>query len=330
MRMRSISIVAILIVLIVAMSGCTSTGTPTPAATATPAPSQAATSGYPMTVTDNFDRTATLNQEPQRIVSLSPANTEMLFALGLGGKIVGNTDFDDYPAEAKNITHVSGYSTVSYEKIMMVSPDVIFADDITGEETVTSLREKGFQVVELKNNNMSNVINNIELMGKVTNTESNATALVADINARISNISSKTAGLNESQKPTVLLLTGYVPESGIWVFGSNTYGDELIKLDGGINVAGNVSEYSEMSKEAIIKADPDYIIVPVDGLMTTEANYNALKNGTEAWAKDLKAVKNGRVIMVDGSLMFRPGPRLPDAAVVIARAIQPELFPVTS
>ena len=320
--MKRITIITILCVLIVALSGCT-TPSPTPASpTATPA----AQAGYPLTFTDFYGKTTTIDKQPERLVSLSAANTEMLFALGLGSKIVGTDDYSDYPAEAKNITHVSGYSGVSYEKIMAINPDVIFVEDIVGEEAVTSLRDKGYKVVEVKNNNMTMIVENIKLMGKVTNTESNATALVNDINARMDAISAKTAGLNESQKPAVLLLAGYLSGQPIYVYGANTYGDDMIKLDGGINAAGNITEYKVMSTEAIIAADPDYIIIPVDGVMTTQSDFDHIKDGNESWMQGLQAVKNGNVVKVEGSMMMHPGPRMPDAAMIIARAIHPELF----
>ena len=93
-----------------------------------------------MTITDYYNRTATLAQAPERIVSLSAANTEMLFDLGVGDKIVGIDDYSNYPDAAKNITHVSGFAEVSYEKITAANPDVIFAEDIIGEAAVTKLR----------------------------------------------------------------------------------------------------------------------------------------------------------------------------------------------
>ena len=324
--MKRITIIAVLIALIVAMSGCT-TPSPGPSAPANATATPAAQSAFPVMITDAFGMTTTLDKAPERIVSLSAANTEVLFALGLGDKIVGTDDYSEYPAEAKNITHVSGYSGVSYEKIMTVNPDVIFVEDIVGEEAVTSLRDKGFKVIEVKNNNMSTIVETIELMGKATGTESSATALINDINARMDSIYVKTADLNESQKPTVLLLAGYVAGSSIYVYGNNTYGDDMIRLVGGINAAGDISEYKVMSTEAIIKADPDYIIIPIDGIMATEKDFDNFRYGNESWMQGLSAVKNGNVIRVDGNVMMRPGPRMPDAALDMARAIHPELFP---
>lgn len=322
MQAKHILIIFMLVATVAALSGCTS---PTP--TATPVPTNAPAAHFPVTISDSFGRTATLTKAPEKIISLSAANTEMLFALGLGNKIVGTDDYSDYPAEAKNITHVSGFSTVSYEKIAAANPDLIVAEDIIGEEAVTKLRSLGYNVIELKNSNISSIRTNILKLGNATGAVSNATDLVNTIDGRISGISAKTAQLNDSQKPSVLLLAGYLTGQPIYVYGSGTYGDELITLTGGKNAAGNITEYKVMSTEAIIKADPDYIILPVDGTMTTVNDFNNIKFGNESWMKGLKAVKNGHVIMVDGNLMMHPGPRLTDAGIAMARAIHPELFP---
>ncbi|OPY30369.1 MAG: Cobalamin-binding protein precursor [Methanocella sp. PtaU1.Bin125] len=322
MEARYIIITALLVAAIVAVCGCT-TVTPT-ASPATPTPA----AQYPMTVMDYYGRTATIDKAPERIVSLSAANTELLFDLGLGSKIVGVDDYSDYPAEAKAITKVSGFAEVSYEKITAVDPDVIFAEDIVGEEAVTRLREMGFPVVEVKNSNLTMIRKSIELFGRVTDTSANATALIDKIDREIAAINAKTAGLNESQKPNVLLLTGFLISSPqIYPYGSGTYGDELLTLTGCKNAAGDVLGYQVMSNEAIIKADPDYIVIPVDGVMCTMDDYNYFKNGNETWMKSLTAVKNGKVFWVDGNLFLRPGPRTPQAGLDLARIVHPELFP---
>jgi iron complex transport system substrate-binding protein len=324
MQVKHIIITALLVAVVALVCGCSDTATPT----ATPAtPTPGAVSQYPLTVSDYFGRTATIASEPQRIVSLSPANTEMLFDLGVGDRIVGTAEYSDYPAEAKNIPIVSGFSSVSYENITAISPDLIVAEDIVTEEAVNRLRSLGFQVVELKNSNLSLIESNIELLGKITNTPAKATAIVNDMVSGIANISAKTAGLNDSQKPDVLLLTGFsasYPE--IFPFGAGTYGDELLTFTGGRNAAANISNYDVMSKEAIVAADPDYIVIPVDGAMCTVDDYNYFKNGTAPWMQSLSAVKNGKVMMVDGNLFLRPGPRATDAGLALARAIHPELF----
>jgi iron complex transport system substrate-binding protein len=317
MQAKYIIITALLVAAVVAVCGCS---TVTPTATPTPAPA----SQYPMTLSDYYGRTATLTQAPERIVSTSAANTEILFDLGLGSKIVGVDEYSDYPAEAKNITHVSGFAEVSYEKITAANPDVIFAEDIIGEEAVTKLRDMGFQVIEVKNSNLTMIRKSIELFGKATNTSDKATTLVDSIDAEIANVSAKTAGLNESQKPKVLLVTGLFPDETIYPFGNGTYGDELLTLAGARNAAGNITLYGVMSHEVILKEDPDMIIVLVDDI--SRPSYNAFKNGSMAWATGLSAYKNGKVYEVDANIMNRPSPRLADAGLIIARIVHPELF----
>ncbi len=321
MQMKHIAIIALLVMTAVVISGCSGTVTPTPTPTPVPA------SQYPMTVYDYYNETATIASEPQRIVSLSAANTETLFALGLGSKIVGIDDNSDYPAETKDVVHLGGFATLNYEKIVSLNPDLIVVQDIVGGKTAPRLREMGFQVIEVKNTNMTMVRKNIELLGKATNTVQNATTLIADMDRKIAEVSAKMAGLNESQKPTVLLLTGFVAsKSQIYPYGNGTYGDELLTLTGGKNAASDVIMYAVISNEAIVKADPDYIVIPVDGKMCTESDYNYFKNGSAPWMKDLRAVKNGKVVRVDGTLFLRAGPRLPDAGLALARAIHPEMF----
>ena len=317
MQAKYIIITALLVAAVVAVCGCS---TVTPTATPTPAPA----SQYPMTLSDYYGRTATLTHAPERIVSTSAANTEILFDLGLGSKIVGVDEYSDYPAEAKNITHVSGFAEVSYEKITAANPDVIFAEDIIGEEAVTKLRDMGFQVIEVKNSNLTMIRKSIELFGKATNTSDKAAALVNSIDAEVANVSAKTAGLNESQKPKVLLVTGLFPDETIYPFGNGTYGDELLTLAGARNAAGNITLYGVMSHEVILKEDPDMIIVPVDDI--SRPSYNAFKNGSMAWATGLSAYKNGKVYEVDANIMNRPSPRLADAGLIIARIVHPELF----
>jgi iron complex transport system substrate-binding protein len=282
-------------------------------------PTAAAASSYPMTVTDNFNRTATLAKAPERIVSLSPTNTELLFELGVGDRIGGTDDYSNYPAAARNITHVSGFAEVSYEKITAVNPDLIFIDDVIGEVVVTKLRSMGFRVIELKNSNITVLRKNIALMGQASNTQDNATAIVASIGGRVSQIAAKTAALKLASKPNVLLVTGLYSDETIYPFGNGTYGDELITMAGGRNAAGDISQFGIMSHEAIVRQDPDVIIIPVDAISATSVR--AFRNGSMSWANGLTAVKNGQVYTVDADIVNRAA-KIADAGVMIADIIQ--------
>lgn len=307
-----VSIAAIVAVLM--MSGCTS---PSAQPTATPSTS----AKYPMNVTDDKDRAITIEKMPERIVSLSPKNTEMLYALGLGDKVVGDTDYCDYPADARNKTKVGGITNVNVEQVAALNPDVVFADALTKQEAAAKLQAMGYPVIVNDPRNVSDIEASILRMGRVCGAEDNATRLAGDINASIRAITDRTATLNESQRPKVLML---LDTYDFYVAGSDCYGNDLILLAGGQNVAHELSDYKAMSKEAVIKADPDIIIMPVDAY--SQPDFEKLRNGTEDWMQQLSAVRNGKVYAVASDPIFRQGPRVVDAAQAMAKIIHPELF----
>lgn len=322
MRKSIVIILSIfLLAAVVALSGCT--GQQASNTTATPGAVVPA-SHFPVTVTDDYGRNITIAKQPQKIVSLSPKNTEALFALGLGDKIVGDTDYCDYPAAAKNITKVGGITTVSVESVAALSPDLVFADSLTKKDVAEKLDSMGYYTIANDPRNVSDIDNSLLRMGKATGTEDNATKLVASIDAQIKAITNKTGSLNESQKPTVVML---LDTTDLYVAGSNCYGNELILIGGGRNAASAVTDYAPMSKEALLKADPDIIIMPVDAYMQSTGAFDNLKNGTEPWMQQLSAVKNGRVYAIESDPVYRPGPRVVIAAEQVAKAIHPELFP---
>ncbi len=310
-----IFIVSVLVVLaVLALSGCAS-----PSVQPTPGPVEA---GYPMNITDDKDRAVTVQKIPERIVSLSPKNTEMLFALGLGDKVVGDTDYCNYPAEAVNKTKVGGITNVNVEQVAALNPDVIFADSLTKKDAAEKLQSMGYPTIVNDPRNVSDIDRSILRMGRACGAGDNATRLVGQIDSAIKAITDKTSSLNDSQKPRVLML---LDTYDFYVAGSNCYGDDLILMAGGKNVACELDDYKAMSKEAIIKADPDIIVMPVD--QYSQADFEKLKNGTDDWMKQLSAVRNGRVYAIASDPIFRPGPRVVDAARAMAKIVHPELFP---
>ncbi|HTX43778.1 MAG TPA: ABC transporter substrate-binding protein [Methanocella sp.] len=304
----------VLIIAILALSGCTS-----PSAQPTPGPAAAK---YPMNITDDKGRAVVIQKMPERIVSLSPTNTELLFALGLGDKVVGDTDYCNYPAEALNKTRVGGITNVNVEQVAALDPDVVFAASLTKKETADKLQSMGYPVFVNDPRNVTDIEKSIRNMGEVCGADDNATLLIGQVNASIKAITDRTAALNESQKPTVLML---LDTYDFYAAGSNCYGDDLIKIAGGKNVAGALNDYATMSKEAIIKADPDIIVMPVD--QYSQADFEKLRNGSDDWMKQLSAVRNGKVYAIASDPIFRPGPRVIEAAQAMAKIVHPELFP---
>jgi iron complex transport system substrate-binding protein len=309
---KQIAIVALLIILITAMSGCTDTGNNT---------SNTTSSKYPLNITDDYGRIITINKAPERIVSLTPVNTEILFALGLGDKVVGVTDYCNYPEEAKNKTKVGDIVNVNPEQVAAVNPDIIFAGSLTKKETAEKLDAMGYKTIAHDPRNQSGIRNSIMLIAKACGAEDNATRLLASMDARAKKITDVTSSLDESKKPKVLVVVWHDP---IYVAGSNCYGDDIVKLAGGINAASEVNDYGVMNTEAIIKANPDVIIVTIGEGM--EVPYDYFKNASEPWMKDISAIKNGRVYKIDSDTISRAGPRFPYALEAMAKAIHPNLF----
>ena len=129
---------------------------------------------YPLTISDSYDRQVTIQKLPERIVSLAPSNTEILFALGLGDKVIGVTEVCDYPEEAKAIERVGGFQGPNMEKIIAAKPDLILADSLTGPEAVEQLQSAGLAVIAVRSDGLEQLFANIELIGQVTGASAQA------------------------------------------------------------------------------------------------------------------------------------------------------------
>ncbi|ASJ07017.1 ABC transporter substrate-binding protein [Thermococcus pacificus] len=270
---------------------------------------------YPLTVTDFEGRTVTIDKEPQRIVSLAPSITETLFYIGAGGKVVGVTDYDDFPPAVKNITRVGGYGKyANLEIIASLNPDLIVADDFS--MGILDSLEKIAPVIILSPKSIDDVYRKVELLGKVTNREEGARAVVADMKARVSYVTSMVAG---KQKVRTFFLLSYY--NGYWTAGNGTFINDLISLAGGENIFADISGWGAANAEQIIKRNPEVIIIsPNAGIKPEDLCSGPLSN--------VDAVKNGRVYIIsDENLVVRPGPRIVHGLEEIAEyLLHPEAF----
>jgi iron complex transport system substrate-binding protein len=272
-----------------------------------------------LTITDQYNRTVTIKKYPQRIISLSPAHTEILFALGLGDRVVGVSEYSDYPPEAKNVTSVGSYDTPNIETIISLNPDLVLAT----EEHVTEmsqLESHGITIVGLNPKSVSEVLDTIILIGHITGQDKEATSLYIDLQTRMKKITEKTSGLTDEQRPRVFYLIWHDP---IWTVGSQTFHDELIRMAGGINIASNLTGYADISLEAVIAANPQVIIAGVGMGTGTDLTYQFVL--TDARLSSVDARRYERVYSADMDIVSRPGPRLVDALEVFFKLIHPEL-----
>jgi len=278
--------------------------------------------GRTITVTDDFGESVTIRGVPQRIVSLAPSNTEILYALGLEDRIVGVTDYCDYPASAVDKPKIGGYSTISIEKVLAADPDLVFAAPGNTEDVINRLRTLGLTVVSLNPETINDVLHDVELAGKATGQEEQAAACVEELQARIQAVTEKTEGLAE--KPSVVHVVWHDP---IWVSGNATFQDEVIRMAGGINAFGSVEGWSIVSLEEFITADPEYIIAN-SGTGMTEGENDAIYDYfmTEPRMQGLDAVRNGHVSVIDANIIDRGSPRIVDALEEVAATLHPDLF----
>jgi iron complex transport system substrate-binding protein len=268
---------------------------------------------------DQLGRTVTIDKIPQKIISLAPANTEILYALGLADKVVAVTDYDDYPPEVKDKPSIGGYSNPNIEKIVSLSPDLILADSIQKIEVIPQLEAKGLTVFALDPKNLDGVMQAITLVGEITGADQAAANLVSQMQSQINAITDKTNNLSAEQKPRVFYIMWHDP---LMTVGAETIEDELITIAGGVNITGNLESYPKIQLEDVLVANPEVIIVGTG--MGSDTPFQFAK--AEPRLAGTSARQNNRIYGVDIDLTGRVGPRLVMGLQQFAECIHPELF----
>ncbi len=271
-------------------------------------------------ITDQLGRTVTLNGTPQRIISLAPANTEILFALGLGDKVVGDTDYCNYPAEAQNVSKVGGFSTPTIEKIVALEPYVVFAAPIHEDTVIPQLENLGIKVIALAPTTINETYDAIELVGNVTGVQKAADTLVKNMKARINAVTSLVANLSDKEKPNVFYIVWHDP---LMSAGGDTLQSQIIELAGGKNIFVNSSGYPPVSLETVLDRNPDIIIASTGMGSGVDAPLNWALN--ESRLQVTNASKEGKIFSINTDLTGRFGPRIVDAVEEMFRLIHPDL-----
>lgn len=326
-----------LISLVVLLSACapavTPTAAPAPAPTTAPkveptptsVPTVAPTTApadESITLTDGLQREVKLVQPAQRIISIAPSNTEILFAIGAGGQLVGRDDLSDYPEAAKQIETIgSAFGKLNTEAIVALKPDLILAAEINAPEQVKTLEDLGLTVYWLANPvDFAGLTANLKIVGALTGRAAEAEQLSKSIEARYNAVIEKVA--TSSKKPSVFYEIDATDPTKPYTTGPGTFIDKLIDLAGGYNIGQALTDqFAQISSEELVKIDPD-IIVLGDSLYGVTPESIAQRAGWDA----LSAVKNGAVFTFDDNLVSRPGPRLIDGLEAFAKLFHPELF----
>jgi len=242
-------------------------------------------------------------------VSTAPSNTEILFALGLKNKIVGITNYCNFPEETKNIEKIGEISPLNFEKIVSLKPDFILAYAGFQLKEIPRLRELGLNAIVIEPLTLKETLKSIKMVATVCGVSEKGNALVESLFQRIDKIKTKTANIEISKRPKIFI--GGIYET-IWTPGEGTLFNELISLAGGRNIAAGLSGWTKISQEFIVKEDPDIIIIPI-GAMNPEDELKIKENISQrpGWS-NISAVKMKRIFVVNEDLFFRATPRLVD------------------
>jgi iron complex transport system substrate-binding protein len=294
------------------------TGSLVPATTATPGVSAAPSATYPVSLTDDEGTTVALKAEPQKIVSLTPAETEVLFALGVGDRVVGKVeDIASFPPEAKDVPVVGTFNGVDVEKIVAAGADLVIAGGSGGtpKDAIDKLRSLKIPVLVVYAPDIEGVLADIELTGAAVGRPAEAAALTASMRAGFDQVATATVGAG---KPRVFYETGDQPT--IYGIADDSVYAQMIGLAGATAITTGSATNWEMPVEKLVAADPEVIILG-DSAYGVKADAVGKRAG---WA-GLTAVKAGAIRAIDDIPVTRPGPRLVDGLRLLVAAIHPDL-----
>jgi iron complex transport system substrate-binding protein len=260
---------------------------------------------------------------PQRIVSLAPNISEILGALNLQSRVVGVDALTNYPASMASIKKVTDSSdNADVESIVALKPDLILSSGGLSEKYDTQLTQLGLNVIDLPSPNVSQTLDQILLVGRLTYTQTIAQAVVKQMQQQIAQIQAAVKG---TSAPRVLLEIDDSTPGKPYVFGGGSFGDEMLQYANGVNIFhSNTSNggYPQVSDEAVIAANPQDIVLTEDPLYggQTSAVYQRANWG------GIAAVKSHQVYHINSDIMQRPGPRIVEGMRCLAQVLHPSKF----
>jgi iron complex transport system substrate-binding protein len=304
---RTMAVALLAALMVLPLAGC---GTKTASTTTT---STKAVAGFPITITDDASRTVTIESKPKRVVSLAPANTEIMYSLGLIDEVVGVTTYDDYPKQVKNIAKVGDFTTPNLEAIAAAKPDLVLVASGVQSDVLSKLESLGAKVLVIDPQTLDGVYKSIKKVADATGTSKKGDQLIADMSVEVGDIQLR---VSNADPVTTFVEVGYNP---LYTAGSGTLLNDLITQAGGKNVVTQAG-YVGYSVEQLVKAQPAVYLGTKSSIGDTSTV--AKRAGYSA----LSAVKSGRVVALTDDLVSRGGPRIIEGIREIAKALHPDLF----
>ena len=272
-----------------------------------------------VTVVDDAGRTVRLPRPARRVVSLIPSATEVLLALGAGDRLVGRTDFDHGPG-VDSLPSVGGGMTPSIEAVAALRPDLVLGWETKGDQaTRRRLEELGIPVFAVEVDDTVGVFRTVASLGRLTGRAGAADSLAAGLRRELAEVRASVAGRPE---PTVFFLVWNDPPM---TAGAGTFISQVLGVAGGRNVFADVAgEWPNVAPEEIVRRQPDFVVLP-QGEKGGAHDVDLLRR-SPGW-RELRAMREGRIVTIDSELMNRPGPRLGEAARTLRDRLHPDAAP---
>jgi len=276
--------------------------------------------GFPVVLTDAQGVEVRVEARPERIVSAAPTVTEILFALGAGDRVVAVTDHCDYPPETEGSPRIGGFFTPSVEKAIGAQPDLVIGQRGNPPDFVATLRKSGVPVFTIDPQTLDDIYATIRQVARIIGDEGGGDELCAQMAARLAAVSAAIADVAEKERPAAFLVLQVMPP---WTAGSGTFQDDAIRAAGGRNVAADVRGFKAYSMESLVAKDPDFLL-----LSTMNGDPDRMRQEVLASAalRQLAAVREGRMVVLEADPIMRAGPRIVEAVEAMAQAFYPERF----
>jgi len=285
-------------------------------------PQPSGTTSFPLEITDQAGKVVRIEREPEKIISLAPSNTEIVYCLNLQDKLVGVTEYCDYPEAAQQKPKIGGFSDVDIERVVAMEPDLVLAVNMHKDEITPALERLGITVLTIDPKTIDDVLLAIDLVGTATGNTEVAASVTAEMGNRIETVTSKTAALTEAQRVKVLYILWHDP---LMTVTSTTRIHEMITKAGGINIAADLAgDYPTISLEAVLIADPQVIITGSGHGSGEDIPFQFAL--TEPRLAEVEARLQNRIYEIDADLTSRAGPRIVEGLEIMAKFIHPELF----
>lgn len=275
----------------------------------------------PFTLTDDLGREVVVTSVPERVISLAPSNSEILFYIGAGAQVVGVTKYCDYPPDAcEGKEVIGGFSakSISVEMILSLEPDIVFSGGGIHQSVIEALEQANVTVYAMEPESLDSIYAAILTAGRITGHE--AEALVEEMKQRVAAIEEKVGGIPEEERVTIFY---EVWDEPLMAAGPTSFIGQVISLAGGVNIFADVEEqYPKVSPEAVVDRNPDAILGPDthgDALLPEKI---AARSGWDG----IKAIQEGNIFIIEGGMASRAGPRVVDLLETIAQMLYPEHF----